>query len=118
MKKGEGIAPTRPWAGFFLLVGVGLAVNMWGDLAEGKYSPKAWIIFPPAIMMGMLGLIDPRYINPWHSTFRRSKDLGRMKVISGIAYAMSISIALYFAIGFGAGFPMPAFIVNRVNGAP
>src|SRR5262245_48934805 len=111
MRRREGGVPTRPWAGLALMCGVALALNMWGDLAKGKYSPQCWIMFPPALTMGLLGLIDPRYLNPWHSTFRRSRNLGRVKVISGIAYAVSITVALYFAIGFGAGFPMPSFIV-------
>jgi hypothetical protein len=118
MTRGEGVAPTRPLAGFFFLIGIVLGWIMWSELSQGKYCPKCWIIFPPALLMGAMGLVDPRYINAWHSTFRRDKDLARIKLIGGIAWAISLTVALYFAIGFAAGFPMPAFITDRINGAP
>lgn len=83
---------------------------------DGTYHPKLTALGIMLVLMGVIGVIEPRLLNPWHGAFAQDAQIVPLKVTSVLAYAVMFGVGLYPVIALGQGWWLPEVVLATIRG--
>jgi hypothetical protein len=83
---------------------------------DRTFYPKAVVLGCALVLMGILGIIDPRLLNAWHPDFSQQPNIMVTKVISVIAIGLIIAASFYPLAAMEWGWWLPEEALKLING--
>lgn len=111
----EGHRPTRFSAFLYIVVGIACGLWQWQSLvSNGRFRSLAVMAAVLMTPMGIVGLIEPKLINPWHSQYLATPSMSVYQGITAVLLACFGALAFYLAQALQYGWWLPLFLVEAI----
>lgn len=108
--------PNRYIAFALLAVGAGLGYWQYYELTvNGVYYIKVILISAISFQYGLLGLIEPKLLNPWHHNFIDMPGIGKYKFLNIFFSIIIFAIPIYFVVALEADLWLPDFVKDAIT---